>query len=101
NILKYKYDLSAAWHDYSGLPFVFARWVSNKELEPVFLEQFEEALGYGLQSINTVVDQLNSFPGNREEIGHYLNKNLSYEFDDLKQKGMEKFLNLAQRFSNQ
>jgi chorismate dehydratase len=29
----YKYDLAEAWVSYTGKPFVFAKWVSNKTLD--------------------------------------------------------------------
>lgn len=37
---KYIYDLSSAWKDHTGLPFVFAAWVANKDLPGTFIEQF-------------------------------------------------------------
>ena len=36
----YVYDLSNAWKKFSGLPFVFACWVSNKPLDPSFKKAF-------------------------------------------------------------
>jgi chorismate dehydratase len=30
NKFAYEYDLAQVWYEYSGLPFVFAAWVSKK-----------------------------------------------------------------------
>ncbi|MDQ3683235.1 MAG: menaquinone biosynthesis protein, partial [Bacteroidota bacterium] len=37
---KYIYDLGEAWKHHTGLPFVFAAWISNKRLPADFIIQF-------------------------------------------------------------
>jgi len=37
------YDLGAEWRFVTGLPFVFAAWVSNKELDEKFVQKFNAA----------------------------------------------------------
>ncbi|MGH2645446.1 MAG: menaquinone biosynthetic enzyme MqnA/MqnD family protein, partial [Chitinophagaceae bacterium] len=44
---KYVYDLADAWVKHTGLPMVFAAWISNKELPKDFIERFNKATGYG------------------------------------------------------
>ena len=48
----YIYDLGEIWQQHTGLPFVFAAWVTTKKLDPDFLEQFNEALAMGLDFIH-------------------------------------------------
>lgn len=51
----YIYDLGQAWKDYTGLPFVFAAWVSNKKLDEAFIKEFNAANEFGLKNINDIV----------------------------------------------
>jgi chorismate dehydratase len=43
----YVYDLGTAWKAHTGLPFVFAAWVANKELGAAFEDAFNRANAYG------------------------------------------------------
>ena len=45
----YTYDLGAEWHAWTGLPFVFSRWMVRKDVSPRDLGQLEEALYVGLE----------------------------------------------------
>ena len=54
---KYIYDLGLAWKEMTGLPFVFAAWVSNKELPATFIEGFNAANAYGLNNLDAVITQ--------------------------------------------
>ena len=45
----YIYDLGAEWHAWTGLPFVFARWMVRKDVSPRDLALLEEALYVGLE----------------------------------------------------
>lgn len=52
---KYKYDLGAAWKELTGLPFVFAAWVSNKKLDKDFLRGFNKAVAAGMNKLDEIV----------------------------------------------
>jgi chorismate dehydratase len=43
------YDLGAEWHAWTGLPFVFSRWMVRREVSPSDLAVLEEALYVGLE----------------------------------------------------
>ena len=45
----YTYDLGAEWHAWTGLPFVFARWMVRQEAAPKDKALLEEALYVGLE----------------------------------------------------
>ncbi len=84
------YDLAASWKDFTGLPFVFAAWVANKKIDEAFLLKFNEANAYGLQNIAEVVSKID-YP--LYDLKTYYTQNISYNFDALKQKGLNTFLN--------
>jgi chorismate dehydratase len=87
----YVYDLSAAWKAFTGLPFVFAAWVSNRSLPGSFVEAFDEANAMGLQHLEEIV-AAHPFP--EYDLLHYYQKNIHYELDENKRKGLDLFLKM-------
>jgi chorismate dehydratase len=45
----YTHDLGAEWHAWTGLPFVFSRWMVRKDVHPKDRALLEEALYVGLE----------------------------------------------------
>jgi chorismate dehydratase len=45
----YIYDLGAEWHAWTGLPFVFSRWMVRRDVNPRDLAILEETLYVGLE----------------------------------------------------
>ena len=45
----HRYDLGDEWHQWTGLPFVFARWMARKDLDPKDMLLLEGALFVGLE----------------------------------------------------
>ena len=88
-ISPYIYDLSEAWKAYTGLPFVFAAWISNKRLEEDFISSFSEANRFGLERIPEVVAK-NPFPV--FDLTTYYTQCISYELTSDKRKGLKLFL---------
>jgi chorismate dehydratase len=91
----YEYDLAEEWIRFTGLPFVFACWVSVKDSDADFIERFNEALGFGLNNKVKVLDAWRSRVPKDYDIMHYLENNIDYRFDDEKKKGMKLFLEYA------
>lgn len=54
---KYMYDLGSAWKEMTGLPFVFAAWISNKKLPGSFINDFNAANAFGLEHLDEVIKQ--------------------------------------------
>ncbi|MEI9909722.1 MAG: menaquinone biosynthesis protein [Bacteroidota bacterium] len=54
-ISTFIYDLGAEWRAITGLPFVFAAWVSTKQLPGEFIKMFNEANEMGLHHIDEIV----------------------------------------------
>ncbi len=88
---NYVYDLATAWKDYTGLDFVFAAWVANKELPDAFVKSFNEANAVGLQHLEEVIAE-NDFP--YYDLHTYYTENIKYKLDEAKIAGLEKFLEL-------
>ena len=54
---KYIYDLGQGWKELTGLPFVFAAWISNKKLPADFINEFNKANDFGLQKLAEVIKE--------------------------------------------
>ncbi len=91
----YFYDLGAAWLEMTGLPFVFAAWVSTKPLEESFLKEFNAALKMGIDEIPQLMYILPRPSDNDFDLELYFTKYISYEFDAEKQKALDLFLKLC------
>ena len=90
------YDLSEQWKFFTGLPFVFACWISNKKLDRRDKVSFFKAFNFGVDNIKMVVKQLKENQ-NRKRISAYLNYSIHYHFDEPKRVAMELFLTLAKK----
>jgi chorismate dehydratase len=88
-VSPYIYDLGEAWIDFTGLPFVFAAWVSNKPLPADFIAAFNEANRKGLENIDNVVAGI---PYNVFDLHKYYTQHISYELTPEKRKGLQQFL---------
>lgn len=86
---KYLYDLGEAWKQYTGLPFVFAAWISTRPLDPHFIHEFNDANRFGVLNISNVIGTTPYSLFNMEE---YFTKYISYGLDAEKQKGLKRFI---------
>lgn len=85
----YRYDLAEAWHAHTGLPFVFATWVSNTPLSPEFIAAFNEANALGLDQLDTIIA---SSTLDHYNLATYFRENIGYELTEERRKGMQLFL---------
>lgn len=83
------YDLGSEWRKITGLPFVFAAWVSTKPLPEDFLQDFNQGNALGLQKVDEIV-AANPYP--LFDLKKYYTLHLSYQLDEAKKKGMQRFL---------
>ena len=89
---QYVYDLPEIWKEMTGLSFVFACWISNKNIDKNFLSEFNAALKFGLSEIDKSVDiEKHNFPHCKNP-NDYLNNKISYILDKKKIEGMKLFL---------
>jgi chorismate dehydratase len=90
-ISTFIYDLGSEWRGITGLPFVFAAWVSTKPLPEEFIREFDKANALGLNCIDEIVA---SNPYDIYDLKKYYTLHLSYELTEAKRKGMERFLSV-------
>ena len=90
----YSYDLSECWFTLTQLPFVFAAWVSVVKLPEHFLSLFNEALTFGLDKRNELIESL-AEENLAIDLRAYLTQSIDYEFDAQKRLGLNTFLELA------
>ena len=90
------YDLAEEWMKNTGLPFVFAAWVSNRPLGETFKQEFNNSLNYGINHIDDMIKTYDfSFLPDYINIKDYFEKNIDYNLDTEKRKGLDLFLNYA------
>lgn len=88
----YVYDLGEAWTTWTGLPFVFAAWVSVQPIDPALIMRFNAALKTGLDNIPELTKIL---PGMSDfDVERYFRENISYELDDAKWLALNRFLTM-------
>ncbi|HEX7847470.1 MAG TPA: menaquinone biosynthesis protein [Chitinophagaceae bacterium] len=90
-ISTFIYDLGSEWRAITGLPFVFAAWVSKRQLPDDFIVKFDAANAMGLQHINEIVAETGY---EIYDMKKYYNLHLSYRLDEKKREGMQRFLNV-------
>lgn len=88
-ISTFIYDLGSEWRSITGLPFVFAAWVSTQQLPEDFIQLFDAANAEGLEHIDEIVakERFDLY-----DLKKYYNLHLSYKLDEAKKKGMDMFL---------
>lgn len=89
---RYEYDLSEIWKQHTGLPFVFAAWVSNKMIEQDFLDDFNAALQIGLSNRSQLLKEYKRYDSDVFSVKEYWNTNIQYELDNDKKQALELFL---------
>ncbi len=85
------YDLGAAWKEHTGLPFVFAAWVTTKPLSPDFVAEFNAALKEGLDHLPQLQLLLPS-PHPDFSLEEYYTHHIDYALDAGKREALERFL---------
>lgn len=95
---KYRIDLAEEWYNFTGLPFAFACWTSNRRLDKKFLHAFNDALGTGVSNIPVVVEKYGrsgTIRGN--DLLIYLTKNMDFDLNDDKRRAIKLFLELMSK----
>lgn len=85
---KHIYDLAAEWKLFTGLPFVFAAWVANKNLSEEFVTNFNKACAQGFNHLDEIIKQAN-YP--HYNLKTYYTNNISYQLNAEKHKAIELF----------
>ncbi|HHB79714.1 MAG TPA: ABC transporter substrate-binding protein [Saprospiraceae bacterium] len=87
----YQYDLGEYWKKMTGLPFVFAAWVSRSPLPQKFIDDFNAALKKGLEMIPQLIALMPS-PTIDFDLERYFKNQIQYELDAPKREALALFL---------
>ncbi|HZG00365.1 MAG TPA: menaquinone biosynthesis protein [Chitinophagales bacterium] len=88
---KHVYDLGTAWKKFTELPFVYAAWISNKQLDDDFLTRFNAACANGVSQRAEIANGLvEHYQG--IDVKQYFTDCISYELDERKREGLKLFL---------
>lgn len=89
---KFVYDLGEEWMKLTGLPFVFAVWLSLNEIPGEIKSELVEAFQFGINSIDKVIAE-EEFFFLGIDVENYLTNGIDYMFNDDKIRAMKLFLN--------
>jgi chorismate dehydratase len=84
----YIYDLGLGWKEMTGLPFVFAVWVSLKEMKIEINQSLNDAFRIGVIKFK----QLDPVKFSQFMIDDYFKKNISYDLNPQKMKSFLLFI---------
>ena len=95
----YIFDLATLWHEHTGLGFVFAMWMTNKEAsDQVSQIDFREARDSGLAHIEDIVAEYRALiPLSAGDLTEYLTENISYSLDANMRTGLLRYFELAHK----
>jgi chorismate dehydratase len=96
---KYELDLGEAWKKLTGLPFVFATWMTRSGNNLGNLpQQLDQARREGVKHIPQIVAEFADIHGWPTDLAHqYLSMNLEFEIGPRQIQGMQLFWDLAGR----
>jgi chorismate dehydratase len=92
NKFPFCYDLAGEWIKFTGLPFVFAAWITRKPLPTEFGKSFQAALAWGVDHREDSFLIAGKLHITKPELISYLKNDISYPLDEAKLKGMKMFL---------
>ena len=86
----YAYDMGEEWKKLTGLPFMYAAWVANKEIPQAFKDEFNAALKFGLNHRKELLETLPQSPN--FDLEDYLYHKLQFDVTDDRKKALNLFL---------
>ncbi len=90
------WDLGAAWHEITGLPFVFAVWALRRGRENESLRQkLREARDFGMDTLDYIIDTREEF--DRSFRKDYLGWHIHYHLGNDEREGIRRFVELLRK----
>ena len=99
NKYTYQYDLAEGWKLMTGLPFVFAVWLSSTEEKTKNEDLLNNALSYGINHIKESISFFGTAGLSESEAKNYLKENIMYQMDSAAEEAINLFLRLAIKVS--
>lgn len=92
------WDLGAAWHELTGLPFVFAIWALRRGVDNERLcAQLREARDFGMDTLDHIIDHLTDY--DRDFRKDYLGWHIHFHLGSDEKRGVESFVELLKQYS--
>ncbi|MCJ0743363.1 menaquinone biosynthetic enzyme MqnA/MqnD family protein [Pedobacter montanisoli] len=88
----FAYDMGKEWMNFTGLPFMYAAWVANKQIPESFVKEFDKALLMGLNHREKLISELPIEKG--IDLHDYLMHKLDFTLSEEKLKAKDLFLKL-------
>lgn len=92
---EFKYDLSDEWKNMTGLPFVFAVWISRIGMDESRLPNLNRALEFGVNFASEAISHFGSAGLPMSDAISYVKRNIRYRMDEDSKRGMEYFMNFS------
>jgi len=89
---KFEYDLAEEWKKMTGLPFVFAAWVTTSDINQKFISDFNEVLKNGIKNTDKAINESNTQHPKNFNALDYLSNKISYDLDEKKKEALNLFL---------
>jgi chorismate dehydratase len=90
------WDLGSAWHELTGLPFVYAVWALRRDKDTKVLRQrLREAKTFGLDTLDHLINNRPEF--DREFRKDYLGWHIHYHLTEDEKVGIAKFIELLRK----
>lgn len=92
---NYEFDLAEEWKKMTGLPFVFASWVTTSDIDEKFISEFNAVLKNGVQNTERAILESNVKHPSAFNALDYLTNKISYNLDNPKLEALQLFLNYS------
>lgn len=89
---KYEFDLAEEWKKMTGLPFVFAAWVTTSDVDPKFIAEFNAVLKSGIENTEKAIQESNIIHPSGFNALDYLTRKIDYKLDAKKKEALDLFL---------
>lgn len=90
---EYTFDLAYEWYKYTNLPFVFACWVSNKQIPQEIIAQLTQSFDFGTQNIESCINYYKvKIPISNHTALSYLSDNIYYKLNEKTMQSIQLFL---------
>ena len=84
----------------TGLPFVFAAWITRKTIPEDIIFEINEALKFGVQHIDLVAKNYTHPNFSIAEVQDYLQNDISYNLDTTKRRALDLFISKVRSNTN-
>jgi chorismate dehydratase len=90
------WDLGSAWHDLTGLPFVYAVWALQRGARSAHLRQLlREAMRYGLKTLDQIISARTDY--SYEFRKDYLGWHVHFHLGSDEKRGLARFMELLRK----